>query len=382
MSVSLHDYLAAHRVRSFKDISGHGVWLENILANLEADIGAQSYQPFLLIGIPGVGKLTLAKLYAQALVCMEDINKRIDAAPCGVCDECMAIQQSSLACVEIDAHFEGNVNDEVDWEEAQADALHTLIEREGGLNTADVRVVIINNAEELTQANADIALKTLEREFGSSLYIFVVNDEGRLSAALRSRCRVYRVGPIPAKELLAIMARICNERLVTFEDGALHAIAMAANGSFGNAIAIIRRVESHGAVSTENLLRLTEFGWGATMLTCWAAVLSGHREQALSLFEDVGADCGTRVKAVQAFLVECRIRRGLGTSWTARTPVPALHLIPSVSWARVLNDWSTWCQQREVDFDELLEKLLEFWSALDPRVQSRAAFLRGYELVA
>ncbi len=281
MGQSLDIYLEQERPRSFRDILGHERWFETLLSNLKRERAMHSHQPIALIGAPGVGKRTLAKIYAQALVCERELDGRIDGAPCGCCLECRALAKSSLAYVEKDMSGYRGGDDEDDdvsaLEEAQVEALHTLIERDGGLNTASVRVVVFNNAEEFTGMTADIALKTLEREVSSSLYVFLVNDEARFSAALRSRCNVYRVGPISVEDMVGRLSLICERRSVAFDEAALRAVAVAGNGSFGEALAILARVERRGDVTVENLIREPEFGWGPTMLACWRAVLSGHR---------------------------------------------------------------------------------------------------------
>lgn len=194
MGQSLETYLRQERPRSFRDILGHERWLKTLVSNLKRERGTNSHQPIALIGLPGVGKRTLAKIHAQALLCEQELDARIDAAPCGFCHECRAMEKSSLAYVEKGVRRDGDdTNDESAPEETQGKALHTLIERDGGLNTASVRVVVFDNSEEFTSTTADIALKTSEREVSSSLYVFVVNDQARFSAALRSRCSVYRV---------------------------------------------------------------------------------------------------------------------------------------------------------------------------------------------
>src|SRR5439155_18771388 len=105
---------------------------------------------------------------------------------------------------------------------------------------------VFNNSEEFTSTTADIALKTLEQEVTSSLYVFLVNDEARFSAALRSRCSVYRVGPISVEDLVDRLSLICERRSVVFDEAALRAVAVAGRGSFCEALAILARVDRHG----------------------------------------------------------------------------------------------------------------------------------------
>lgn len=379
MGGSLNTYLEHERPRSFRDILGHQRWFETLLSNLKRERATNSHQPIALIGSPGVGKRTLARMYAQALLCEQELDTRIDGSPCGHCNECQALKKSSLAYVEKDVRGDDDDDDARALEKAQGEAVHTLIEREGGLNTASVRVVVFNNSEEFTGTTADIALKTLEREVSSSLYVFLVNDEARFSAALRSRCNVYRVGPISVEDMVGRLSLICERRSVAFDEAALRAVAVAGNGSFGEALAILARVERRGDVTVENLVREPEFGWGPTMLACWRAVLSGHRDEAMSLFGSIGAHGPMRVRAMQAFLVECRIRHVTGGLPGATSVSPALGLLSAESWERILRDWTGWCQARGLELDEAIERALGFWASVKVGVSWRAGFLKGYE---
>ncbi|MEY9180579.1 hypothetical protein [Bradyrhizobium sp. USDA 313] len=379
MAQSLETYLEQERPRSFKDILGHERWLETLLSNLKRERATHSHQPIALIGPPGVGKRTLAKMYAQTLLCEQELDERIDGAPCGQCDECRALAKSSLAYVEKDIRGDRGEDDVSALEEAQVEALHTIIERDGGLNTASVRVVVLNNSEEFTGMTADIALKTLERDVTSSLYVFLVNDEARFSPALRSRCSIYRVGPISVEDMVDRMSSICERRSVAFDEAALRAVAVAGNGSFGEALAILARVERRGDVTVQNLVREPEFGWGPTMLACWRAVLSGRPHEAMSLFGSIGTHGPMRVRAMQAFLVECRIRHVTGGLPAATSVSPALGLLSAESWGRILRDWTGWCQARGLELDEAIERALGFWASAKVGVPWRASFLKGYE---
>ena len=319
-------------------------------------------------------------MYAKALLCEQELDTRIDAAPCNVCDECLAIERSSLAYVEKDARAVGDeADDDRKLEKAQGEALHTLIERDGGLNTASVRVVVFDNAEAFTSSAADIALKTLEQEVTSSLYAFLVNDEARFSAALRSRCSVYRVGPISVEDLVGRLSLICKRRSVAFDEAALRAVAVAGRGSFGEALAILGRVERHGDITVDNLIREPEFGWGPMMLACWRAVLSGRRDEAMSLFGDIGIDGPTRVTAMQAFLVECRMRHMMGGLPAGASVSPALDCLPADGWECILRDWAEWSRKGGIEVDEAMERALGFWASVRIGVPWRASFLKGYE---
>jgi DNA polymerase III delta prime subunit len=383
MEQSLRTYSDLARPSSFTDIVGYERWFEALVSNLQHERASGSHQPIALVGAPGVGKRTVARIYAKALICERELDTRIDAAPCGTCDECLAADRSSFAYVEVDARDTGDLDDDgerVD-ERAQVNTVHSLIERDGGLNTVPVRIVVINNAEALTNSAADVALKTLELEISSSLYVFLVNDETQFSPALRSRCGVFRVGPLSLEGMVGRLSSLCARRRLKFDEAAIRAIARAANGSFGEALDMLRRVAGHGDISVENLVREPEFGWGPTMLACWRAVSLHRCDEALALFEQVGRDGPMRMKAMQGFLVACQLYHLLGTVPPDGSVTPALELVSPVDWGRVLDDWTAWSERTGLPVDKAMDRVVGFWAGLKADMSWEASFVRGMSVL-
>jgi DNA polymerase III gamma/tau subunit len=383
MEQSLRTYSDLGRPSTFKDVVGHERWFEALVSNLRHERASRSHQPIALVGAPGVGKRTVARIYAKALICEHELDTRIDAAPCGACDECLAADRSSFALVEVDARDLGDLADDderVD-EQAQVNAVHSLIERDGGLNTAPVRIVVINNAEALTNSAADVALKTLELEISSSLYVFLMNDEARFSPALRSRCGVFRVGPLSVEGLVGRLSSLCARRRLKFDEAAIRGIARGANGSFGEALNLLARVAGHGDITVENLVREPEFGWGPTMLACWQAVLLDRCDEALTLFGQVGRDGPMRMKAIQSFLVACQLQHLLGGVPPDGSVSPVLDLLSSADWTRMRDDWTTWSLRTGVPVDEAMNRAAGFWVAVKPAMPWEASFLRGISVL-
>ena len=382
MSISLDQYVTSLRPRTFREFLGHERWFEGLTRQISGNDERSSYQPIALAGERGVGKRTLAELYAQALVCEKAIDIRIDCAPCGVCDECQAFRTASFAYVEIDVRsLSGGASVSAGDEANERRKIRTLIDRDGGLNTAPVRVVVFENAEEFSPSAADVALKTLEDDLSTTAYVFLVNDVERFSAALRSRCSMFRVGPIQVEKLVERMTSVCRGRSVVFDEFSIRAIGVASEGSYGSALEILKRVELHGDVTLANLLREPEFDWGAPMLECWRAVLGGRRDEAVMLFGSLGNDGPTRLKAIQAFLVECRLRHELGGLPSGVCVSPALDCLPAEGWDEILGEWDEWCALQSVALGDVIGLLLSFWAGVGADVPWRASFMKGYDLL-
>lgn len=383
MQAAMDELRRFERSRSFEDIVGHDVWREDIIANLKRSIAADEYPPLALIGPAGVGKVALAKLYAQAVVCLRELRERPSFAQCGICDECAAIEKNGLALVCVDVRVEPDAGQsELDAERVQADYLHTLIEQEWGLNTARVRVVVVINAQELTSANADIALKTLEAEIGSSLYIFISTSEAGFAPALRSRCDVIRVGPIPREDLLAKLTAVCEAGSIGYDVSALRIIALAAAGSLDTALGLLSKATNGGGlISSASLLSLPELSWGRRLLDCWKLILSGRYDEAASLFDGAELSNSARLRAMQAFLAECAIRGRPSTVTGALSISPALDCASEDDWTAFLALWNDWCQQREVPLEEELSRHQLFWATVRLDTPSKVAFAKGLTLL-
>ena len=88
------------------------------------------------------------------------------------------------------------------------------------------RVVIVDGAEELSQASANALLKVLEEPPPRAILLLTCAAEGRLPATIRSRCRRLRLTPLadaPMAQLLRAylpdLAEVERERLVTLAEG-------------------------------------------------------------------------------------------------------------------------------------------------------------------
>lgn len=179
MTLAVDSTVVVPAPRSFSDIVGQDLIVATLRSRLRANEKLDCHLTF--AGPRGAGKRAVALLYAQSLVCD---GRLADGSPCQSCAECLAIRRgSSFAYVEIDAETKGD-----------DETVRILLERDAHLNTASVRVVVINNAERLTMPGADAALKTLERET-KSVFLFLANDLRAFSGALRSRCHVFRMRP-------------------------------------------------------------------------------------------------------------------------------------------------------------------------------------------
>jgi DNA polymerase III subunit delta' len=201
----------------FSEVFGH----TRPLGLLSRSIARASLPPSLLFtGPDGVGKRLAARAVAEALNCLSPAA----GDGCGVCTACRRIAK-------------GTHPDVILIEPPDAGAIKIELVRPAVAATAykpfegRCRVVIVDEADRLTDDAENALLKSLEEPPAGSVFILVSARPETLLATIRSRCSQLRFGRLSAADI----ARLLVERHGVPEDEA-HAIAAVADGSPGRAL--------------------------------------------------------------------------------------------------------------------------------------------------
>lgn len=143
---------------------------------------------WLFTGPPGSGRSVAARAFAAALECVR--------GGCGTCQDCRTALAGSHADVEI-VRPEGL---SIGVREARE-----LVVRAGGAATRGRwRVVLVEDADRLTEGAANVLLKSIEEPPPRTVWLLCVPSEEDLPPTIRSRCRLVRLG-IPGAAAIAAM---------------------------------------------------------------------------------------------------------------------------------------------------------------------------------
>lgn len=207
------------------DFARQGAVYDGLLRTLEEGTFVHAY---LISGLAGMGKRTLARFIAQYLLCTGE--KR----PCGGCPACVQVMEDQHPDVII-VQPGKPVSTQVDAgrktipvEDIRAvisiTGRHTF---EGGR-----RVVIIHRAEKMTPGAQNALLKTLEEPLEGTVFLLVTDAPELLLPTIVSRCRALKLHPWPDEVILQALARrgVSSERA----RDALH----VCGGSIGQALAV------------------------------------------------------------------------------------------------------------------------------------------------
>jgi DNA polymerase III gamma/tau subunit len=155
-------------------------------------------QTLLISGPPQIGKWTMARRYAQLLLCAAPVRDEHDLpAPCGACPACHQVEIETAPDFYVCRPLVGQAKDEKDWIVAppQLEGSAILIDvarkfsREATKKPLGARkVMIIVQAERMTDDAQNALLKTFEEPARGLTIILLADNPSKLFSTVRSRC--------------------------------------------------------------------------------------------------------------------------------------------------------------------------------------------------
>jgi DNA polymerase III subunit gamma/tau len=240
-----------YRPQTFSAIVGQ----EHVTRTLRNAIAqGQVSHAYLLSGVRGTGKTSIARLIAKAVNCP---NAK-DGEPCDRCESCVAIREGRyLDLIEIDAASNRGIDEMRDLRDKVR-----FMPSQG-----QFKVYVIDEAHQLTTEAFNALLKTLEEPPPHAIFVLATTEPAKIPATIVSRTQRFDLRRIPHKGVVAQLAKIAEQEKLHADPGALEAISRHAQGSLRDAESMLDMVVAFadGAITlkeVDDLLGASD--WEAT----------------------------------------------------------------------------------------------------------------------
>src|ERR1700677_699385 len=214
-----------YRPQTFSEIVGQQHVTRTIANAINSNRVAHAY---IFSGVRGVGKTTTARILAKALNC----EKGTTADPDGTCASCREIAEGrSLDVIEIDAASNRGID--------QIRELREMV-RYAPANSR-YKVVILDEAHQLTDEASNALLKTLEEPPDKVIFILATTASEKLSDTIRSRAQHFQFRALSFGEIVEALKNIAKAENLKIDAGALAVLARAAEGSLRDSLSLLEQ---------------------------------------------------------------------------------------------------------------------------------------------
>ena len=219
-----HQVLARKwRPQTFADIVGQA---HVVTAMVNALKTSRLHHAYLFSGTRGVGKTTIARVFAKALSCETGIT----AEPCGVCEHCQSITEGRFVdLIEVDAASRTRVED-----------TRELLENiQYAPTRGRFKIYLIDEVHMLSGHSFNALLKTLEEPPEHVKFLLATTDPQKLPVTVLSRCLQFTLRHISNAQINDQMAKVLSAENIEFEDSALMQLSESADGSMRDALSLL-----------------------------------------------------------------------------------------------------------------------------------------------
>ena len=230
------------RPKNFQQLMGQE-HVVNVLANALSQ--QRLHHAYLFTGTRGVGKTTIARIFAKSLNCEIGITDK----PCGECDACIDIDQGRFVdLLEIDAASKTKVDD----------TREILDNVQYAPSRGRFKVYLIDEVHMLSRHSFNALLKTLEEPPEHVKFILATTDPQKLPVTVLSRCLQFHLKALTVKQIEEKLAEILSHEKVSHEQGCLTLLAKAARGSMRDSLSLTDQAiaQGRGSISLVNIQQM------------------------------------------------------------------------------------------------------------------------------
>lgn len=208
---------------NFEDIIGQPVLVGSLKRAVKEDLVANAY---IFCGPKGSGKKMAAEIFAKALNCGDDSSDK----PCNACISCRKMESGNHPNIETIRPSGASI---------KIKQIREVISKVSKKPfESGYKVLIIDEADKMTQEAQDAFLKTLEEPPVNTVFILLAQNQYSLLPTVVSRCQVFYLKEVPRQQIESCLAEKFgyNREQISFA-------AASANGIIGRAIEMLNNQE-------------------------------------------------------------------------------------------------------------------------------------------
>ncbi|MFA5061930.1 MAG: DNA polymerase III subunit gamma/tau [Patescibacteria group bacterium] len=220
-----------YRPQSFSDVTGQDHIIKTITNEIATGKIAHAY---LFSGPRGIGKTTLARLFAKSINC--ENRKEKDFEPCKECSSCVEITAGhNIDVIEIDAASNTGVDN----------VRENIIDNAQFKPTkSKYKVFIIDEVHMLSTSAFNALLKTLEEPPAHVIFILATTEPHKLPATIISRCQRFNFKKVGYDQMLERLERISKEEKVKIDKKVLERVINKSDGCMRDAESLLGQILS------------------------------------------------------------------------------------------------------------------------------------------
>jgi len=259
-------------------------------------------------GVRGVGKTTVARLYAKALNCSNRLQTDAGIEPCDTCESCLAIARGNHEDVlEIDGASNTGV--------ADVRALQETVSYQP--QRSQFKIYIIDEVHMLSQAAFNALLKTLEEPPSHVVFVFATTEMHKVPQTIVSRCQAFYLPKLSTSLISARLRQILGREEIEAEDKAVAIIAREGHGSMRDALTLLDQAIALGGgkVTLTSLSGLVVNLSSSPYLDLLAALTKRDAANVLAVVEKLdqsGVEFATVVEETAQLARHAFVQQGLG----------------------------------------------------------------------
>ncbi|MFC1551029.1 DNA polymerase III subunit gamma/tau [Candidatus Latescibacterota bacterium] len=216
------------RPQLFSDVIGQNHVTDTLKSAIHSNQVGHAY---LFSGPRGVGKTTVARIFAKALNCEHGPAEE----PCNTCPVCVGIQTgSSMDIQELDGASNNSVED-----------VRNLIANIGYHSTeCRYKMYIVDEVHMLSREAFNALLKTLEEPPPNVIFVFATTEPHKIPATVLSRCQRYDFHRLSINDIAKKLKTITKADNISIDESSILLIARRASGAMRDAESIIEQLKA------------------------------------------------------------------------------------------------------------------------------------------